>query len=320
MSRTAVKPTDVLTPEEIRAFTRASDLAGIRAVAVSWAIIAAALAAVARWPHPVTFVLAVIVLGGRQLSLAVLMHEAAHGTLFRTRVLNETLAQWLCAWPVWTDVARYRKHHIGHHAHAGTDRDPDLSLVTPFPTTSASLARKFARDLSGVSGLKRVVGLLAVDLELLEYTVSAETKRLPWRGAWHHARAFARNATGFLVTNAALAGALVAAGHGWVYLAWVAAFLTTFGAILRVRSIAEHACMERTADPLRNTRTTHAGWIARLLVAPNHVNYHVEHHLLMTVPYFRLPALHRLLVERGALPEASVEPSYLAVLRRASQP
>ena len=50
-------------------------------------------------------------------------------------------------------------------------------------------------------------------------------------------------------------------------------------------------------DPLRNTRTTHASWLERLFIAPNRVNYHLEHHLLMTVPYFRLPRLHRLLRE-----------------------
>ncbi len=37
--------------------------------------------------------------------------RAAHGSLFRTRRLNEIFAQWVCACPVWGDVARYRKHH-----------------------------------------------------------------------------------------------------------------------------------------------------------------------------------------------------------------
>jgi fatty acid desaturase len=36
-----------------------------------------------------------------------------------------------------------------------------------------------------------------------------------------------------------------------------------------------------------------------LLVAPNFVNYHVEHHMAATVPGYKLPALHKLLGERG---------------------
>ena len=44
------------------------------------------------------------------------------------------------------------------------------------------------------------------------------------------------------------------------------------------------------ADPLRNTRTTRATPLARLLVAPYFVNYHLEHHLFLFVPCWRLPA------------------------------
>jgi fatty acid desaturase len=318
MQASGRRATEFLSPDEIAALTRASDLAGLCAVAGSWALVALALGALGRWPSTGMFVLVVAVLGGRQLALAVLMHEAAHGSLFRTRWLNEHVAQWLCAWPMWGDVARYRRHHLGHHSHAGTERDPDASLVRPFPTSGGALVRKFARDVLGASGLKRVLGLALMDLDLLEYTVAAEARRLPWRGLGHHLHAGARNAAGPLAANVALAVILAAAGAAWLYLAWVAAFLTSFGVVLRLRSIAEHACMEPTADPFRNTRTTRAGWLARALVAPHHVNYHLEHHLLMTVPYFRLPELHRLLAARGALPASSLASGYREVLRIAA--
>ena len=61
-----------------------------------------------------------------------------------------------------------------------------------------------------------------------------------------------------------------------------------------------------------------AGPAARLFVTPHGVCFHLEHHLLMTVPYFRLGALHRLLAERGVLEETPVAPVYVAVLRRAT--
>ncbi len=309
---------DLLSRDEIRAFTAASDAAGFRAVLASWAIVALAFAALARFPHPLTFIAVVIVLGGRQLALAILMHDAAHGSLFRTRWLNEAFADWVCAKPVWSDVARYRRHHLAHHAHTGTPLDPDRSLATPFPVTRASMARKLLRDALGVTGALRVVGLLAMDLEILAYTVTADVRRLPRRPLREHLGAGARNLAGVVATNALLAGVLALTGHGWDYVAWPVAYLTSFGVVLRIRSIAEHACTEASEDPFRNTRTTIAGPIARLLVAPHRVGYHLEHHLLMTVPYFRLPALHRLLVARGAVPEGAVAPGYLAVLRQAS--
>jgi fatty acid desaturase len=309
---------DLLSRDEIRALIGPSDAAGFRAVLTSWAIIALAFAALGRFPHPITFVAAVVVLGGRQLALGVLMHDASHGSLFRTRWLNEVFASWVCARPVWNDVARYRRHHLAHHAHTGTELDPDRCLAAPFPVTRASLARKLARDALGVTGLKRVIGLLLMDLEIIAYTVTPETRRLPRRPLREHFSAGARNLSGVVVTNLALWAALRASGHGWVYAAWVVAFLTSFGVVLRVRSIAEHACTEASSDPLRNTRTTIAGPLARLLVAPHRVGYHLEHHLLMTVPYFRLPEMHRLLVSRGALPHDAVSRGYLPVLRLAS--
>ncbi|MBZ0237835.1 MAG: fatty acid desaturase family protein, partial [Deltaproteobacteria bacterium] len=149
---TGVGAADLLTRDEIRAFTRRSDAAGALAIAWSWLVIAGCFAALALVPHPLVFVGAVVVLGGRQLALAIAMHEAAHGTLFRTRWCNDVLADWLCARPVWSDTARYREHHLGHHAHTGTERDPDLGLALAEPMSRGSLARKLLRDVSGLSG------------------------------------------------------------------------------------------------------------------------------------------------------------------------
>jgi len=69
---------------------------------------------------------------------------------------------------------------------------------------------------------------------------------------------------------------------------------------------------------LRNTRTTLVRWWERLLVAPNYVNYHLEHHLIMTVPHYNLPRLHRLLRDRGVLDGACVHTGYRGVLQLAA--
>lgn len=307
-----IKAKDIFSFDEIRMLTRRSNAAGFWVVASTWGIIGLTFAVLARWPHPVTFLLALIILGGRQLALSIAMHEAAHRTLFESRFLNDIVADWLCARPVWADVARYRKHHLGHHAQTGTERDPDRSLAAPFPVSRRSLARKFLRDLTGISGVRRIVGLILMDLEILEYTVAAEVVRRPRQRRIDHLRAGLRHGAGVLLTNVALATVLGLAGHLWVYSAWVVAYLTTYSLFLRIRSLAEHACTEQSADPFRNTRTTRAGLLARITVAPLHVNYHIEHHFLVAVPYFRLPRMHRMLRERGALDEAI--PDYRAVL------
>lgn len=308
---------DILQPEEIRHLTARSDLRGALYIIQTWLLISAIFALLILLPNPLTFILAVFLLGGQQLACAVIAHEATHRTLFKTRWLNDSPADWLCARPIWLDVRRYREHHIKHHKYTGVDGDPDLSLVDPFPCSRKSLHRKFVRDLLGLSGLRRIVGLLGMDFGILRYTVAAEVERLPKnnRQWYHYAITGINNLLPVILTNAVIAGLLAMAGAAWAYSAWVIAYLTTFSLYLRIRSIAEHACTEKTEDFLRNTRSTRAGLLARLTVAPMSVNYHIEHHLMASAPFYRLPELHKLLQARNLVQAA---PGYSEVLRTAS--
>lgn len=296
---------DALSREDIQALLRPSDWRSAVSVGLDWGLVCAALGLVAAWPHlptlPLAIVLALFVIGARQLGLAVLMHEASHRSLFSSRRVNDFVGSWLCAYPVWSDLRAYRAYHLQHHARTGTAEDPDLGLVRPFPITPASLRRKVWRDLSGRTGWKFA------------------------RGAWSRSGARAgsdpnarRAFVGFVVTNGLLLAGLAALGHPELYLLWAAAWLTTNTLVTRIRAIAEHALAPDPDDDLRNTRTTLARWWERLLIAPNRVNFHLEHHLLMTVPHYRLPEMHRLLRERGALAEACVESGYFSILRRAA--
>src|SRR6185436_18400844 len=117
------------------------------------------------------------------------------------------------------------------------------------------------------------------------------------------------------ITNAVILAVVALAGHPELYLLWVVAWLTTYRLVTRIRSIAEHSMVPEQTDPLRNTRTTRATWWERLLLAPNLVNYHYEHHVMMTVPHHNLPKLHRRLVERGLIPEGCLASGYREVLR-----
>lgn len=310
---------DVFTPAEIAQLTARSDWRGAWAILSTWLIIAAAFIVLARWPNVLTFVGALVVIAGRQLALAILEHEGAHGTLFKTRWMNNVLVDWLCARPVWQNLMKYRAHHFVHHTRTGTDEDPDISLHAGYPVTRRSMARKMARDLCGITGLKLLFGLLLMDAGVLKWTVANDVERLPQDGRrwWEYPVMFFRNAYGMLLANAILLGIFAASGHAWLYGVWVLAYITPFPLFLRIRSLAEHGVLERVPDMFRNTRTTRAGWLARMTTAPAHVNYHLEHHAMASVPYYRLPQMHRLLRERNAVPDA---PSYADVLRLATTP
>ncbi|MEM9842415.1 MAG: fatty acid desaturase, partial [Pseudomonadota bacterium] len=76
-----IRPLDLFTREEWAHISRRSDLLGLGMVVHCWAVIGLSMAA-AIW-QPWLIVLAVPIIGARQLGLAVLMHEAAHGGLAR---------------------------------------------------------------------------------------------------------------------------------------------------------------------------------------------------------------------------------------------
>ncbi|KQT31392.1 fatty acid desaturase [Sphingomonas sp. Leaf412] len=284
--------TDVLTREEVARLTRTSNARAWWTVVVNWALIAGAFAMAIRWP--LTIPLAVLVIGGRQLGLGILVHDCAHHALFRTRRLNEQVGHWLAGVPMMTSLAKYRTYHLKHHRHAGTPDDPDIGFVRHYPVTRDSLRRKFARDLTGRTGFRdQAQALKRFDM----------AEHWPW-----------------LAFHALLLGACTLAGGWWAYALWWVALLFVYPAIVRLRQIGEHGvASDRTSlDPRMNTSTTLVGWWERLFIAPNHVSFHLEHHMAAGVPPYRLREMHRLLASRGFYDgHACIAKGYADVLRRA---
>jgi fatty acid desaturase len=326
---TPVLPRDLpaeLPRELLHRLQRRSDARGFAMLAANWALVVAAFALVLAWPGVASVLVALVVLGGRQLGLGILMHECAHRSMFRTPSINEFVGQWLCAAPMGADLAVYRAYHMTHHVQTGTDADPDLANYAGYPVTRASMARKAVRDLAGVTGAKALVTLAVLyaqdDPRALRtgyaYRRPAAASPDPVRPSFvHRAGRLLWNARRIAIVQAAGFSVLWALGHPLAYVLWPAAWLTTYMLFARIRNAAEHGALPGTAttDVWANTRTVSANWLERLTVAPNHVNHHLEHHLAPTVPAWRLPELHRWLAAHGALPPASVASGYLAVLR-----
>ena len=122
-----------------------------------------------------------------------------------------------------------------------------------------------------------------------------------------------------LIANLILFAVFWALGAWWWWFAfWALPLLTWYQLVLRVRNIAEHGAVEFSDNPLRNVRTTYAGPVMRLFLAPYYVNYHLEHHLVMHMPCFNLPKLHALMIEKGHGDQMEVGRSYWDVLKLAT--
>ena len=301
------------TSDEIRPLAVRSNLWGVWLIVHCWGVIALALALFSYSPNPMTFVVAVIVIGSRQLGLAILMHEAAHAAMFKTKALNEFVGEWLCGRPILADLYEYRRYHLKHHRYTQTDRDPDLRLSAPFPTTKSSMRRKLIRDITGETGIKQRSQQI-----MFAFKMAGEVEGAP--SSQDLAQAFSGPVIGrAIIANAVLFALMWVFGAWWWWLAfWVLPLLTWFQLVLRVRNIAEHGVVEKSDNPLRNVRTTQAGPLMRLILAPYYVNYHLEHHLVMHVPCHRLPKLHALMLARGHGAQMQIGQSYWQVMRLAA--
>jgi fatty acid desaturase len=305
---------EYLSPAELAELRKLSPLRGLASIAWTWGWIFASFALYIAYPGVLTFAVGWVIVSGRHLALAILMHEAAHCLIVRKKSYNDHIGNWLTAYPIMVNTIVYRMLHLQHHRETWTDADPDMGLAKPFPITRRSMARKIVRDLVGRTGLSRYRMIARFSAGL-----SPNGRGLEGVPLLQAVKNFLIRQHGFLITNGLLFAGLTAAGRPEAFfLLWWLPALTGYSLVLRLRSIAEHAVIGDPKDVLRQTRTTLAPFWLRFLIAPHHVNYHLEHHLFMFVPHYRLPLAHRMLKAAGVLDRAEIAESYWEVLRKAT--
>ena len=293
MNLTMLKLSEYISTEEMKVLRLSSDLIGWYRVIFNLALVILPIVAVAIFPSIWVILVSTLLVGGRILGFAILNHDAGHETLFKTRRLNHWLGKWVLGALVLIDFDAYRDGHLKHHTFAGTENDPDKLFVKYYPVTFPSMTRKFLRDISGVNGFKELY---------YQYKVSTWSKRLP-----------------NLVIHSILLLGCIMIGSSASYLIFWAGYLFVYPLVARIRIMAEHgAVTDRLSnDPRLNTRTTLANPLQRLFIAPNNVNYHLEHHINPTVPAHNLRSMHHLLRQRGAYEDFDcIETGYWKVIKR----
>ena len=290
-------------------------------IADTWFWIACAFALVGFFPNPLTIIISLFILGGKQLACAIILHDCSHDSMFTNHNVNVFVGNWFGAYPILHDVKKYRPYHLQHHINTGLHEDPDLSLTKGYPASPLSLTRKFLRDLFGVSGAKANFGVVLMQAGYLKYALNGTAEWLSQKGRtfWNVIKSIFQNLSGPVAANLILFLILYAVGKPWLYLLWPAALFTTFNFSLRVRSMAEHSMVDDRQDPHKNTRTTYANFIERMLFAPHHVNYHAEHHLCMGAPSYNLPKMHKLLLSRGFFIGGELQRNYANIIKRAAR-
>ncbi|MEO0474240.1 MAG: fatty acid desaturase [Bacteroidota bacterium] len=144
-----ISATAYFSREERKALMQKNNWRAAGEILLHWLWIAVAFGLVWFWPNILTVLIALFILGGKQLACAILMHDAGHRAVFNHPKHNDLVGKWLGAYPIFQDLLRYRPYHNLHHTTTGLEEDPDLLLTRGYPTSSRSMMRKFSEILAG---------------------------------------------------------------------------------------------------------------------------------------------------------------------------
>jgi fatty acid desaturase len=311
-----IKVSDWLSSEDIKELLKLSDLKAIIEILHTWGWISFAFFISALWPNPVVIIISLFILGGKQLGCAIILHDSSHYALVKSKKLNIIIGNLFGGFPIFHNINDYRPYHLDHHNHTGQENDPDLNLTIGYPATTWSMFRKIFRDLSGLTGIKSFFGLIAMHTGILKYTLSGVVIKDKSKRSLISSIIYSiKNLAGPILTNAGIWGILYLSGYAWLYFLWIGAHLTTYNFSIRIRSIAEHSVVQNQLNNYTNVRTTYANIFERILFAPHNVNYHAEHHLLMTVPSYNLPKMHSILKGKGFYNKGLLQYNYWYIFK-----
>ncbi len=203
------------------------------------------------------------------------MHECIHDTAFKSSFLNRSVSV-LCGFVIIIPPAWFRYFHFAHHRHT---HEPGLDpeLQSPKPQNIFSYVRH-------VSGLP----VWASNIRALVTNAMGRNadKFVPPKGK---ARV-TFEARLMLTIYFLIASASVLWGSTLLIWTWIVPALLG-QPFLRLFLLAEHTACPHVENMFENTRTTFTTRLVRMIAW--NMPFHAEHHALPTVPFHKLPMLHR---------------------------
>lgn len=242
---------------------------------LSWKFLAWPTTVLAIWVHATVYAFFGYAGGG---------HELSHRNVFRTRVLNEIFMV-LYDFLSWGNFVFFRHSHAKHHqltVHHGLDMEVELPhIVRPsvwfwaatvnLPGLMKVIARRFRWAVGKLDG--------EWERKLFGDTNSQGRRLLFW---WARLQ---------LLGHTGLAVVFVTTGQ------WILLFLITFAPFIaqwlaHLAGMPQHIGLKPDVTDYRICcRTYVAGRVVAFLYW--NMNYHVEHHMYASVPFYNLPKLRK---------------------------
>lgn len=278
----------------VRELSQLRPLPLIWAAVVQYGVIASCIALSLYTGHWLVYLLSIVVIGTRQHALGILMHEGSHYRVAHNKALNDAISNFFFAFPLLLSTTLYRRFHLPHHRYTNTDRDPQTVTMAGdddwvWPKDNIQCFKTLFFDTIGINMGKvmKVIGLWNPLTRLFAYdenkkAVLPKSERIQF--------------TVFLL----LVCTMLYVTQGWLtfLILWVIPASTVLGFLFRFRGVAEHLCLlPAPHTELTNTRTVIPTPIEKFLVCQCGINWHIEHHIFPSVPFYNLKKLHQLLME-----------------------
>jgi fatty acid desaturase len=249
-------------------------------------------------------ILGVVVLGLMFAHGVELQHQALHAQGFRNKQWNE-LAGIILGLPMLVSFAGYQASHLRHHKHLGTPKNKEFfDYGDQYGSSQRALFRVWFNRLMMPS--------LYLDF----------AKNL-WQALWvgrfpaerHDVSArMRRDYIAMLFFIIALGAASCATFASLIFLVWALPLVLVAAPVHALIEMPEHyRCDVSSTDVFRNTRTIKSN--ALMTWYTNGNNYHVEHHLMPSLPIDRLHDLHEAISKNNQFFHSSYRDFYLALLR-----
>jgi fatty acid desaturase len=222
--------------------------------------------------------------------ISLFTHEGVHGTLSLRPWWNRSLSI-ACAQPVLQNYSAYKVLHLKHHHHLGQEGDPD-HYANYTSWTWLEFAMHWGRLIIGYPAY-------IVAIPILGYRQGTSSAR-----RW-------------IVFEVCLLGLLIAAAIlslPWLWLlhGWLVPMLI-INTLVNIRGMSQHTFLEHQSDTVLGTRSILTNPVTAFFMCNE--NYHLEHHLYPTIPWYNLPRLHEALREDLTARGAPFICSYFAFVR-----
>jgi fatty acid desaturase len=221
-------------------------------------------------------------------------HELCHKTPFRTQALNDFFLR-VYAFLGWFDPVGFRVSHVKHHqvtVHTDHDGEVVLPLFLSLRGVKFVLARLTLNPVAFFNLLRNTVAAARGDVISADAFFSKKWLRRILPDSNVELRREHRNWARFLLGgHLALAILFVATGH------WFLIVIVTFGCqysawLLSLCGLPQHICMAPNVPDFRLCARTYtcSPFIGFLYW---NMQYHVEHHMFPSVPFYNLPRLRQ---------------------------